>query len=344
MTIWLYEVYKIQYDANGATLPDNVTAPAEKWKWHGTVCLLEKNVYKKETDNHVSLIQNGWNTARSGDGNNYPNGSYYRENASQVFYANFFTENDVVYKIDWIITDGRTTYCLAQDTGNWFNVDLASNANRETGVFVMQGDLIVLSQIIEDEEHNKLWSGSLFGNYSIRGWYAVGDDWSIGDDITNGNEYYLNMTATSDYTFVADITSRTGQEIQCVFVDDQDNEICSSGTIAGDARPYMALSGMDIATINNYREGYDKWVEHYGPFDKLPRSATGLNNYSLGAKIIETEIPSEKEEEAKSGNDYIAMMIVLLLGAGSSIASLTIYLLMRKKNFTINLKRFKGKF
>ncbi len=340
MTVWLYEVYHIQYSGNGATLPANVSAPSDYWKWHGVDYLLEENVYQKMSDNNEPLVANGWN---SNNGDNYPSGAYYRENSSKTFYANFFTTKDVKFIVDWVITDGMTIYRMARDKGQWFNA--ANYENRETGAFVAQNALITLPQVIEDEHHNQFWS-TLFGNYYIKGWYAAKVDWTLDDGI-NGEqwkdrEYDLNMTATRDVIFVAILASQTDKGIQCVFQDDKGNTINNSGMVAVGAKAYMALSGMDTATINSYREGYNEWVQEYGN-KTLTMTPTGMMTYGLGAKTAE-EKPTEKEDKIGKVNtwtEYMTMFVILGAGVIATFASLAVYITMRRRIKPINLSMFK---
>ncbi len=340
MTVWLYEVYHIQYSGNGATLPANVSAPSDYWKWHGVDYLLEENVYQKMSDNNEPLVANGWN---SNNGDNYPSGAYYRENSSKTFYANFFTTKDVKFIVDWVITDGMTIYRMARDKGQWFNA--ANYENRETGAFVAQNALITLPQVIEDEHHNQFWS-TLFGNYYIKGWYAAKVDWTLDDGI-NGEqwkdrEYDLNMTATRDVIFVAILASQTDKGIQCVFQDDKGNTINNSGMVAVGAKAYMALSGMDTATINSYREGYNEWVQEYGN-KTLTMTPTGMMTYGLGAKTVE-EKPTEKEDKIGKVNtwtEYMTMFVILGAGVIATFASLAVYITMRRRIKPINLSMFK---
>ncbi len=344
MHIKLYEVYHVQYNGNGAELIQGGIAPSDGWKWHGVDYFLEENVYTKTGDDGKPLTSNGWNTTRAGNGNNYPNGSYYRENASQIFYANFFTANDILYAVDWIITTDDMTYRIARNTGKWFNA--ANYDHREAGTYVAQGELITLPQVIEDEDGKKFWSGTLFGNYYIKGWYAARDDWkfSSANDVVGeswkGFEYYLNMTATRDITFVAVLASKSEKGVQCNFKDDDGNLVSSSGMIANGANAYMALSGMDAATIKNYQDGYNQWVEAYGN-TQLEATDTGLPiEYNLGTKRV-IEIPTEETNKNKSNNDLVVMFVILAIGIITTCASLVVYIIMRKKYCPIDLKKFK---
>jgi|GEM_PF-3170334 len=341
-TIRLYEVYHIQYDANGAVLMQDGVAPTDGWKWHGINYLLEENVYHKYTDDNKELSTNGWNTTRAGNGNNYANGSYYRENVSQIFYANFFTSDEnATVRIEWIITNGITTYRLATNTGGWYNV--SGNEERDHGIFVTKGTQITLPQIIEDEDGNKFWEGTLFGNYYISGWYMANDDWTLADGTVGTNwyqgEYALNMSATRDLTFVAKLASQAKGKVECVFKDNQDNQVNYSGLIANGANAYMALSGMDANTINNYSDGYKDWVEKYGD-TTLVAPSTGKIEYELGAKTVVDTQPDEDAENS-TNNEYMIMFIILGVGVITTAASLSVYLVMRKKNRPVNLKKFK---
>ena len=307
--------------------------------------LLEENVYKKDAGNNELLTPNGWNTTRSGNGNNYPNGSYYRENASQIFYANFFAVDDKYYEIKWIITDGITTYRIARNSGKWYNV--AKYENREDGVFVKAGDLITLPRIVEDEDHLKFWSSSLFGDYYIKAWYAANDDWVLQDGVVGDNwkqfEYSLGMKATDDLTFVAILSSRTEKGLECKFSDAQGNEINNSGIIANGASAYMAWSGMDAKTIKVYSEGYNNWVERYGN-TQLTTTPTGFVEYNLGNKsVIETPTENEEDETGVGLSDYMIMFIILGSGVITTVASLGAYIVVRSKNrkSIVNLKKFK---
>ena len=152
------------------------------------------------------------------------------------------------------------------------------------------------------------------------------------------------MTASCPLTFIAILSSRTEKGLECKFNDAQGNVVNSSGMIANGASAYMALSGMDAKTIKDYSEGYNNWVERYGN-TQLTTTPTGFVEYNLGNKSV-IETPKEEDgDEEKAGvlDDYMLMFIILGSGVITTIASLGIYIVMRRKNRAraVNLKRFK---
>ena len=331
MTIRLYEVYHVQYEANGAEILSNAVAPEEGWKWHGVDYLLAENVYEKKSGEE-RLMANGWNTSRSGDGNNYPNGSYYRENATQVFYANFFSAEEEYYEIEWIITDGVKTYRKARNSGKWY--DAGEDGERESGEFVKRGALITLPKTTVDENGNEFWSGTLFGGYNIKGWYAANDDWTLADGVEGDGwqnfEYTLNMRANSDITFVAVLVKRTEKGLQCDFTDDKGNVINSSGVVANGASAYMALSGMDENTIKNYQAGYDDWVTKYGN-SQLNTTATGIVEFNLGPKGAAERAGEEEAVESKDAQEYVMMFVIMGAGVISVVVMVMVYKVKRRR-------------
>jgi hypothetical protein len=336
LRVYLYEVYHIQYSGNGAVPMTGTVAPDESWKWHGIDYLLEENIYRKETtDTHELLTPNGWNTARAGNGNNYPSGSYYRGNSSQIFYADFFKSDVVKYKINWIIMNDTDVYSIALKTGKWFNVN--NDRSRETGVYVEKDAPILLPQIVEDEDHNQFWTGTLFNNYRIKGWFTTDGDWTIDDGINDPHwkniEYYFNMKATSNMTFVADLEETT-DDVQCVFQDQQGKQISASGIVANGAKSYLALSGMDTATYTTYQDGYQEWMQTYG---QSALNATPDDAITFTLQTNSTpEKPTENPETTKdSFQEYVTMFVILGVGLLMTVASLVVYLPMRKKLYTI---------
>ncbi len=337
LRVYLYEVYHIQYSGNGAVPMTGTVAPDESWKWHGIDYLLEENIYRKETtDTHELLTPNGWNTARAGNGNNYPSGSYYRGNSSQIFYADFFKSDVVKYKINWIIMNDTDVYSIALKTGKWFNAN--NDRSRETGVYVEKDAPILLPQIVEDEDHNQFWTGTLFNNYRIKGWFTTDDDWTIDDGIINNPywkniEYYFNMKATSNMTFVA-VLEETTDDVQCVFQDQQGKQISASGIVANGAKSYLALSGMDTATYTTYQDGYQEWMQTYG---QSALNATPDDAITFTLQTNSTpEKPTENSETTKNSfQEYVTMFVILGVGLLMTVASLVVYLPMRKKLYTI---------
>ncbi len=314
-TIYLYEIYRIQYDANGG-IGDDLE---EGWKWHNLDYRLEENKFTKIEDGK-SLTANGWNTSKAGNGNNYNSGSmYYRENASQVFYAKFFMPGENFYTIEWVIDNGSKRYTLSRDFGVWFDVTNPSYESRSTGMLIAEGDLIVLPQIQVDENNESL--SGIFGGY-ILGWHTVEDN----------TPYSVGITATRNVTFIAELSADLDNYVECEFKDESGDVIHYSGQVADGAKAYMALSGMSANTIKEYNTGYTAWVQRYG-FDYLDSSKTpdGVLRYDLGAKTAIEEQPATNQEQI-TWDDYIPMFIILALGVVATVASLTVYIIMRKKH------------
>ena len=333
INIWLYEIYRIQYNANGA----NGTVPAEGWKWHGINYKLAENTCTKD-----DLKANGWSTARVGKGTTYANGDYYFKNMSQTFYASFFT--DISYLIDWIITDGTTTYRWQRGKNTWFNPnhpDKLGNKYLDTGIYYAQGDRILLPQITQDEDGKLLWSGNLFGNKYIKGWHIAKPGWDLSRGI-EGNDWYedkdlLDLRADRDYTFVAILVDRigNGNGIQCVFKDGvkdgAGNEIVKSGILANGANSYMALSGMNAATIETYQTGYDKWVAEHKGKNLYSSTQNGIIPFYLGNAVANPEASS-----AHTTGSYVALGIMVVLGVAGSVGSLVAYyIVVRKKKLKL---------
>lgn len=315
MNIYLYEIYHIRYDANGG-IGDELE---EGWKWHNVDYLLEENKFTKIEDGK-SLTANGWNTSKAGNGNNYNSGSmYYRKNASQVFYAKFFMPGENFYTIEWVIDNGSKRYTLSRDFGVWFDVTNPSYESRSTGMLIAEGDLIVLPQIQVDENNESL--SGIFGGY-ILGWHTVEDN----------TPYSVGITATRNVTFIAELSTDLDNYVECEFKDDFGDVIHYSGQVADGAKAYMALSGMSANTIKEYNTGYTAWVQRYG-FDYLDASKTpdGVLRYDLGAKTAIEEQPTTNQEQI-TWDDYVPMFIILALGVVATIASLTVYIIMRKKH------------
>ncbi len=313
-TIYLYEIYRIQYDANGG-IGDDLE---EGWKWHNIDYRLEENKFTK-TEDGKSMTANGWNTSKAGNGNNYNSGSmYYRENASQVFYAKFFKPGENFYTVEWIIDNGSKRYTLSRDFGVWFDTANPNYESRDTGMLIAEGELIVLPQVQVDETDESL--SGIFGGY-ILGWHTV-------DDST---PYSVGMTATRNVTFIAELSADLNNYVECEFKDEFGDVIHYSGQVADGAKAYMALSGMSANTINEYYDGYTDWVQRYG-FDYLDASKTpdGVLRYDLGAKTVIEEQPATNQEQI-TWDDYVPMFIILALGVVATVASLTVYIIMRKK-------------
>ena len=294
ITVYLYEVYRIQYDANGG-IGDNLS---EGWKWHKIDYLLAENKFSK-TENGEIFVANGWNTSKAGNGTNYSSGAmYYREDASQIFYAKFFASGENYYTVKWIIDNGSKRYALSRDFNVWFDTSIEQYQSRDTGVLVAEGDLITLPQIQIDENGKSL--SSIFGGY-ILGWYTEEEN----------IPYSIGMTATRNVTFVAELNFDINDFVQCKFLGEENEEIHYSGLIANGAQAYMALSGMDANLIRDYNEGYKKWVAQYA-FEYLDASGKpdGVLEFNLGTKEV---IEDEPEKEVvttcasceKSLKDYI---------------------------------------
>ena len=323
-TVYLYEVYRICYDANGG-IGDTLS---EGWKWHKIDYLLEENKYSKTVNGEV-LVANGWNTTKSGNGTNYSSGSmYYRQDASQIFYAKYFASGDNYYTIKWVIDNGSKRYELSRDSGVWFDTSNDLYASRDTGVLIAEGEMITLPQIQLDE--NKKSLSGIFGEY-IKAWKIENE----------GLPYYIGMTATRNITFVAELNGDINDYVQCKFVDDQNEEVHDSGLIANGAQAYMALSGMDANLIKEYQDGYQKWVDRY-QYATLDGSGKpdGVLVYDLGVKKEVVEEPND-QEVVITWDDYISMFVILGLGVATTIVSLSIYIIMRKKHHQVNLSNFK---
>ena len=196
-------------------------------------------------------------------------------------------------------------------------------------MLLAEGDEILLPQVKEDEDHKSL--SRIFGGY-ILGWHTEGD---------NPEEYHIGMTAEGNITFVADLNNSIKNYVQCKFVDSEDNEIHDSGLVADGAQSYMALSGMDANTIKNYNDGFTQWVQRYVDTDlNRTQSANGILTFNFGEKKVVVEEPI-KDNKPSAMTDYILMVIILALGVAATIASLTVYIIMRKKHHQVNLKSFK---
>lgn len=325
ITVYLYEVYRIQYDANSGT---GGTTPPEGWKWHKINYKLEENNFIKMTENG-KLEPNGWNTSRAGNGNNYGSGSmYYIEDASQIFYANFFT-GDNYYTIEWIITDGITTYALSRDSEEWF--DMQQEPSRARGMKIAQGEYIILPQVEITGDMQSL--SVIFGGY-VLGWRAVADDWQpSGNNSNRLFTYTAGMKAERNIRFVADLNFNLDDYVECDFLDDEGELVHESGRVANNAQAYMALSGMDANTIKNYSDGYVDWIEKHGT-ETLKRENADANfnvSFDIGAKMVFPETEEPVIARQTSIGEYIGMTVILVLGVAATAGSITFYILMRKK-------------
>ena len=310
VVVYLYEIYKIQYDANGGT----GYSLTEGWKWHGIDYELAENKYTKVEDGKA-LIANGWNTAKAGNGDNYHSGSmYYREDASQIFYAKYFKEGEGYYTIKWKIESNDKTYEISRDTGVWFSS--TEDTTRPTGLMIEAGEMITLPQVTETENGESL--SAIFGGY-VLGWYTE-------EEIP----YSIGMKATRNITFVARLNGDINDYVQCKFVNAENVAVNDSGLVGNGAQGYMALSGMDANMIKQYEEGYKKWVDKYGA-TVLDKSETpdGVITYNLGAKHAEND--GETNEMISNWDNFVSMYIILGLGVAATVAALSIYFVVRKK-------------
>lgn len=333
---YLYQVYAIQYDKNGAEPLSEGVAPQQGWKWHGIPYKLDENIYKKKSEDGSLLNPNGWTITRAGDGKIYPKGSHYEGNVSQIFYANFFNAEDEKYKIEWIITAGNTTYQLSS-TGKWFKVE--ENDSRDTGIFVAEGEIIPLPQIITDEDGNKFWSGLLFGGYHILGWKD--EDGAIYNVDT--------MHATRDVTYTASVDNEmlvyNAKTVRYVFTNEKDEVINDSGDFASGASACMSLSGMSLEKIKAYYEGYDEWIKKYGneQIKTKENEDSSYYEHNLGAAaVVEKPGKEETEEEGREGMDeYFVMFIIIAAGVITLGVTLAIYKVMCRRKKGVKIKRFK---
>ena len=321
MPIYLYEVYHIEYDANGA-LADSGTVPAEGWKWHGIDYKLAENNLTKG-----NLTPNGWNTTKAGNGNNYSTGSmYYKDNVSRIFYANFFTAEDESFVIEWRIYRNGTLYALSRDTGVWF--DTAAYESRDTGVRVKAGEIITLPNLTDVDSAGKLSLSQIFGGY-VKGWYIAEDK---DNPVATDTPYFAGMKATRSYIFVADLNDDIKDYIQVKFRNADGEEVHDSGSIANGASAYMALSGMDINTIKTYSEGFNDWVDKH-KFDYLHGTSDTPIIYDLGTKTVlpDDDYDDGDEDAGTPMSEYITMLVILGLGVIATMSSLGVYIVMRKK-------------
>ena len=256
---------------------------------------------------------------------------YDEENKNQLGNESFSAEEEY-YEIEWIITDGVKTYRKARNSGKWY--DAGEDGERESGEFVKRGALITLPKTTVDENGNEFWSGTLFGGYNIKGWYAANDDWTLADGVEGDGwqnfEYTLNMRANSDITFVAVLVKRTEKGLQCDFTDDKGNVINSSGVVANGASAYMALSGMDENTIKNYQAGYDDWVTKYGN-SQLNTTATGIVEFNLGPKGAAERAGEEEAVESKDVQEYVMMFVIMGAGVISMVVMVMVYKVKRRR-------------
>lgn len=311
-TIYLYEVYHIQYD-NNYGIGDSLT---DGWKWHNLDYRLEENKYKKFINGDY-LEPNGWNTSRSGNGNSYNGASMtYRENSSQIFYAKFFGQNEKFYTISWVIDDGVNRYTLSRDFRVWFDALNPSYENRTTGTLVLEGDLITLPQVEVDEFGESL--AEIFGGY-VLGWHTADDE----------TPYTIGMTAVRDMTFIAELNSELDDYVQAKFINADEQTVHESGKFASGAEAYMALSGMDANLMKDYEEGFNQWVDKYG-YDYLDRAnaTDGLFTYQLGTKTV---LNTDTANQDLTWADYMPMFIILAVGIIPLVACLIGYLIIRNK-------------
>lgn len=327
--VYLYEVYRVQYDSNGGI---GGTTPNEGWKWFGMDYVLESNNFYKYIDNDYRDA-NGWNTSRAGNGNNYSDGDVYTINASQIFYANF-VNGEEKYLIEWVITNGTTTYAISSGSEGWFNV--SDEPLRSTGIRVAKGSTIVLPQVTKAENGKLIYEE--IGGY-VSGWHVVSENWTPSDN--DNPEYHqflysLGMKAESNMKFVAYISYDLDDYVECVFTDNQGKVVHNSGRVANGAQAYMALSGMSAKTMKNYSEGYNDWIEQYEQeflYASVENDEHSVD-FDLGAKngyVVPDETPTEKTEQDISLAKYFDTVVIA--GFGFVVMALVIagYTVIRKK-------------
>ena len=240
----------------------------------------------------------------------------YRENASQIFYAKFFGQNEKFYTISWVIDDGVNRYTLSRDFRVWFDALNPSYENRTTGTLVLEGDLITLPQVEVDEFGESL--AEIFGGY-VLGWHTADDE----------TPYTIGMTAVRDMTFIAELNSELDDYVQAEFINADEQTVHESGKFASGAEAYMALSGMDANLMKDYEEGFNQWVDKYG-YDYLDRAnaTDGLFTYQLGTKTVPN---TDTAKQDLTWADYMPMFIILAVGIIPLVACLIGYLIIRNK-------------
>ena len=318
INLYVYEVYRISYNANGgstATLPEN------GWKWHGgasTPYQLADNTLTRA--NHTA---NGWSTTPGGT-NHYNDGDYYKLDISQVFYAQFSGKADVMLTMRWIIEDYEI-----DNNGIWFNT--ANDTTRVPGMHVGQGERICLPNITNVNENGEItFSSELIydGRYILK--------WVLQED--RSTEYQVGWTADRDLVFIA-VLQKANSEYDVVefsFYEEGRVNALVSNVVARGASSYMALSGVTASDFEKY--DYDGWYQGYaktlepkvigGSFVKEPLSHTFPA--LAGAELNNTE---EDEQQQM-------MLMVIIIGAGAVVAigACAIYLPIRRKRLQQNNK------
>lgn len=322
-TAFIYEVYKITYDANGGrgSLPD-------AWKWHSVPYELAENNFDRD-----GLIPDGWSKYSSGSGERFRNGNmYYHDNLSQVFYAQYVEENKKTVLIRWKVGNYEIS-----STGDWFNAE--QEPERGKGMTYYLNEPVYLPDISGLPEEATL------GLHILRWVFASENADSEGVD-PDGPGYFWGFEANSEEIAFEAVLNNYGDDyINLVFTSEAN--FVHSTMIANGAQSYMALSGVTASDFQKY--DYQKFVDEYNlsangtiTVDSNNRAIT----YELGA-AREPEIPPVIEKPdvkpVKDNNSGATTTMVVLMVIGLLIAAvaLTVYLLLRNGKLKIKLKRLK---
>ncbi len=311
-TAYIYEVYKITYDANTGmgSLP-------EGWKWHDVAYELTENNFEK-----AGLVADGWSRYPSGSGERYRKGAmYYKDNLSQIFYAQYAGENERTVIIRWQVGDYEYS-----STGVWF--DAAAEPERPKGMTYVKNAQVYLPDIsgLPDTVTN---------GERIIGWHMEPPDESV--------HYSWGFVANrEEIVFVAELNKRGEDYLNIVFT--SEGVPVHNVTIANGSDSYMALSGLTAVDFKRYN--YQKFIEEY-QYEKLKVSdGERTLTYELGAALSSPEEPPDIQNPAEkpvSGEDggTGTMVILIIIGMIIAIIALVVYMMVRNKKVKMKVKRLK---
>lgn len=315
--LWVYEVYRITYNANGASSTFNL--PNEGWKWHDVDYKLANNVLYNNGRTPI-----GWNKTAGGSGMAFADDALYRENVSQIFYAQFASVAEVTHTVRWKIANYEI-----DNYGNWFNTDNPVNDNKTPGVVVKHGSKIYLPSIVNIDEKTGEVTFS-----TDKMLYSYIKKWVLEDD--GMTEYSPEFTATGDFTFRAELVDiekdSKGNDVNYVeyqfFLEGETNSLVSN-RVAWGASSYMALSGLTQKDYEKYP--YEEWLANYPKILEPNIDASGTMTSQRVSYTFPAIAGVETQNEKDSKQEMMLMVIIIGAGAVAAIGSIAIYLPIRKK-------------
>ena len=238
----------------------------------------------------------------------------YTEEESKTLYAQFYTLDEKMYKVEWIIDNGSVRYALSRGSEVWVNI--TEDPERKTGVALKEGETIILPQVKEAENGESLVE--IFGGY-ILGWYTEEDN----------IPYEYGTKISSNVTYVARLNGNKEDYVSCKFYNEANELIHDSGNLANGASAYMALSGLDKETYEAYMTSFANWSElnRAEILDKT-KVEDGVYTYAFAE---EDEEAGESGATKKEQTNYTMMFIFIGVGVVGAGEILVVYLILRKR-------------